>query len=194
MGQRAARGFSIFSEDAPLIAVNTHWNAAARVFTLIHELAHLVSRTNSVCIGIDSGRDVAPSTDLERWCETVGAAVLLPASADLQFVGQQQVGLEVAGKVARRFRVSLRAAALRLIQLGLATWNLYGSLPPASDSKPTGGGGSGRRRPMVRIDEYGKKTIRPFLRGIERQVISPSEAMDYLDVSYSNLESLASMV
>ena len=48
MGENAARGFSVWNDSAPLVAVNTHWNLAARIFTLLHELAHLATKTDSI--------------------------------------------------------------------------------------------------------------------------------------------------
>jgi hypothetical protein len=49
LGPECSRGFSAWDGLAPLIAMNTQWNTAARIFTLFHEVGHLVSRTNSVC-------------------------------------------------------------------------------------------------------------------------------------------------
>jgi hypothetical protein len=43
------RGFSLYSEYTPLIAINTHYDAPARVFSYIHELGHLLTRTDSIC-------------------------------------------------------------------------------------------------------------------------------------------------
>ncbi|MHC4471045.1 MAG: ImmA/IrrE family metallo-endopeptidase, partial [Planctomycetota bacterium] len=49
LGKEGIRGFSAYDDMAPLIAVNTAENYAARIFTIFHELCHLVSRTDSAC-------------------------------------------------------------------------------------------------------------------------------------------------
>lgn len=41
MGEESCRGFSIWNDVAPLIAINTAWLPEARIFTMLHELAHL---------------------------------------------------------------------------------------------------------------------------------------------------------
>ena len=78
LGKESCRGFSLWDDYAPVIASNTWWNPEARIYTLFHEYAHLLTRTNSACVQggrryLSSGTDPA-----ERWCEQFAAAVLLP--------------------------------------------------------------------------------------------------------------------
>jgi transcriptional regulator with XRE-family HTH domain len=40
MGKDSIRGFSLWDEHAPLIAINTWWRVEARTFTLMHEYGH----------------------------------------------------------------------------------------------------------------------------------------------------------
>jgi len=186
MGADAARGFSIWNPRAPAVVANTHWNQAARVFTLLHEFAHVLTRTNSVCA--EDGGAQGNAANIERWCEQVAAATLMPEAAMRAFMrGQGSVNLGTASRVAAHFLVSHRAATLRLISLGFAEWSLYNSLPAASDAKRGGGGGSGRNRVQVRIDEYGRRTTSTFVRAVQRDVIAIADAMRYLDVSDQNL-------
>jgi Zn-dependent peptidase ImmA (M78 family) len=193
MGADAARGFSIWNARAPAIVANTHWNTAARLYTLFHELAHVLTRTNSVCA--DDGRAQRHATDLERWCEQVAAAALMPEAEVRAFTRSvRSVNLETASRLATHFRVSRRAATLRLIDLDLAGWSLYRSLPAASDAKHSGCGGAGRTRPQVRIDEYGRRTTSTFVRAVQREVIGVADAMRYLDVSDQNLLDLEKML
>lgn len=191
MGRDAARGFSIWHDGAPAIVVNTHWNAAARIYTLFHELAHLLTRTNSVCV--ESVRPARGGSDVERWCERVAAAALMPASDVRALVDPgRRARLETARYVAGQLRVSMRAAALRLVDLELADWSLFRAIPAASDGKPAGGGGGGggRDRSRKRLDEYGRRTTLTFVRALKRDVISAGDAMRYLDVGDHDLDEL----
>ena len=192
MGGEAARGFSLFDERAPAIAVNTHFSQTARIYTMIHEVVHLLTRTNSICW--EPSGPVASSEEVERWCEAVAAACLMPRSAVSDFLsllGGRPITLSTASRMARRFKVSLRAAALRLVSLGHANWGLFLRLPASSDLKKGGGGGGGRKRARIRLDEYGKKTTSVVLRGLQGDIISRSDAMSVLDVSYQNIDDLA---
>ena len=189
MGADGARGFSLWDDAAPAIVINTHWNTAARIYTLFHELAHLLTRTNSICV--ETTRPKRDGSDLERWCERVAAAALMPADAVRALVdGAKSIGIATAKRVAAHFRVSLRAAALRLINLQLAGWPLFRSIPASADGKAAAGGGAGRDRPRKRFDEYGRRATFTFVRAVKQDVISASEAMRYLDVGDRDLDEL----
>lgn len=189
MGVDACRGFSVWDERSPLVAVNTAWPDEARSFTLFHELGHLLTRTDSAC----ATAPMAPQAGdpAERWCETFAAAVLIPSAA---LSGVTRVdSLSVLSSRARRMRVSIRAMALRLISLRKASWQLYQSIPPSAEIKRRGGaGGTGRNRAEIRADEFGRRTGELFVAAVQRDVISRSQALDYLDIPSSAFERLAS--
>jgi transcriptional regulator with XRE-family HTH domain len=50
LGKESCRGFSLWDNYAPLIAVNSAWRHSARIFTLFHEYGHLLTRTNDHCV------------------------------------------------------------------------------------------------------------------------------------------------
>jgi len=191
MGNASCRGFSIWSDAAPLIAVNTAWKDEARIFTLFHELGHLVTRTDSAC-AIGDVATGAPDDPAERWCETFAAAVVVPSVAGLSNV----VDLRQLGRLANQYKVSLRAMALRLIGGGKANWSLYRSIPAAADRKREGGaGGNGRNRREIREDEFGRRGTGVFVEAVRREVITTSQALDYLDIpiaEFAHLEPAAS--
>lgn len=202
MGKDGARGFSMWDDFAPLIAVNTHWNPAARAFTLLHELGHLITRTGSICAETGTKRSLPKSDDIERWCEQFAAAVLMPEEAIANVLKNvaptlltTSGGLPAAARISNTFSVSLRAAALRLIELGHADKELYGRLPTASDAKPKGGGagGSGRTRTVNHLDRYGRRVATTVVTALQRDVIDSSTALRYLDLSYHGLEQLAAL-
>jgi Zn-dependent peptidase ImmA (M78 family) len=125
---------------------------------------------------------------IERWCEEFAAALLIPRDA-LFGVGRV-TRLATLSDLARRLKVSLRATAIRLIELGKASWSLYDDIPPTSDSKRKGGGGTGRTRREIREDEFGSRTTEIFVSAVRREVITESQALDYLDIPSSEFERL----
>jgi Zn-dependent peptidase ImmA (M78 family) len=190
MGSESARGFSAWDEHAPAIAVNTHWGPSARIFTLFHELGHLVSRTSSVCDESFVSQRKDATDPVERWCESFAAALLLPWTdvehflrRQLRWDGRGQItDLGAASKIARRFKVSLRATVLRLIGKERASWTLYRAISPATETKHSAGGGSGRTRSEARFDEYGRRAAHVLLRGLERDVLSRDDVLAYLNI------------
>lgn len=105
------RGFALDDEQLPVIMLNGADAAQARSFTLLHELAHLLDRTGAVCL-LDDDREV------EQRCNRFAAAVLMPQRAVGDVVGGRDPS-DAVDTVARRFRVSPVAAALRLLGMGL---------------------------------------------------------------------------
>jgi Zn-dependent peptidase ImmA (M78 family)/transcriptional regulator with XRE-family HTH domain len=195
MGSDSARGFSFWDDLVPVIAVNTHWNPAARIFTMFHELGHLISRTSSVCQDGRVERHKDHGDPVERWCERFAAAFLLPWPDASRFLstkygwteGREIHDLKVASALARRFKVSLRASVLRLIDHKAAQWKLFTSIPKNSDAKTGGGGGGGRTRPQIRADEYGRRTATILFDGMQRDVLSRDDVLGYLNIGDAEL-------
>ena len=190
MGEESCRGFSIWDEYAPLICVNTAWLPEARVFTLFHEYAHLVTRTNSICVE-DAALGSATSGDAtERWCERVAAAVVIPTEGLERIVSESRgrsrgwkADLTTVTQVSTQLRVSRRAAALRLIEARYGEWSLFKSLPPHIDRRRDGGGGYGRTRATIRRQQLGNRTINMFAEALERDVVGAADVVDYLGAS-----------
>jgi len=196
LGHSSSRGFSLWDKRAPLIAVNTAWNNQARLFSIFHEIGHLVTRTQSVCIESSDGRFSKSPDKVERWAERFSASVLMPWQQMHEFLvsklgineRSQVRDLSIAEKLAREFEVSLRAAVIRLIEHDLATWDLYREIPPASDAKKGGGGGGGRDRRQKRIDEYGRYTMSVFSEAVDSGLLHRSEALSYLNIADTDLD------
>jgi len=112
-GKHNIRGFGVWDDYAPLVAVNTAYDPTARIFTLFHEVGHLLTRTDSACKSfIQPSRIDAVS---ERWCEQFAASFLLPAGALKEVAAQYDISSESptvdpdkARLIANRFSVSAR--------------------------------------------------------------------------------------
>jgi Zn-dependent peptidase ImmA (M78 family)/transcriptional regulator with XRE-family HTH domain len=107
------RGFSVYHDVAPIIVLNGGEPPAARIFTLMHELCHLLLRDGGVCT-------VWNDQQTERRCNRFAAGLLMPDPAVRNVAFGEDAGHDVE-RVARRFQVSRDAAAIRLRELGLVT-------------------------------------------------------------------------
>ncbi len=192
MGEDSIRGFSLWDQHAPLIALNTSWSAEARIFTLFHEYGHLLTRTSSACVE-SIGR--AKSDPTERWCEEFAADVIIPRRELQQYLLTHKLrqpikDIKTVSRIANVFRASLRATALRLIGMEAASWPLYATLPPLSERKrSTGGGGAGRQRAQIRLDQYGLQAIGVFATAVDKDVLNRADVLDYLDIPPASLGS-----
>jgi Zn-dependent peptidase ImmA (M78 family) len=195
LGPDAIRGFSFSDEAAPVISVNTAYNREARIFTAFHELGHLTLRSESLCV--DLGSDFANE---ERWCEEFAASVLLPKRAVLQFLGEVSAGEDYVGlakKLAAKFKVSIRAAAIRLIRLEVAPWSLYTLVDQKARSWDRHKGfarGRPTYRSQRRIDEYGTIVVDELIRGADQGLLNLRDLSDYLRVDTTEVDEIAQLV
>ena len=119
IGREAIRGFSLWDDYVPVIAVNTTYNHSARVFSVFHEFGHMLRRSFAACVDLTYRRN--DSTGIERWCEQFAAAALMPANEAKRIATriESEDRLPFVVALADAFNVSIRAAALRAADLGL---------------------------------------------------------------------------
>jgi hypothetical protein len=98
--------------------------------------------------------------------------------------------LDVPSALANRFKVSLRAATIRLIEMQLAAWDLYNQIPPVADNKPGGGGGRGLERSQIREGQYGDRAVRLLINALRGDVLGRADVLDTLDISDTDLVKL----
>jgi Zn-dependent peptidase ImmA (M78 family) len=199
VGEGSARGFSIWDDHAPLVVVNTFWRPEARIFTMLHELGHLVTRSNSACLEQGHGPRRPPEDPAERWCEAFAAQVLVPEHELVEVLtskhgwrkGRLVRELAVGHAIGRHFKVSTTAAVLRMIGIGAATWALYRSIPREADLKRGGGGGSGETRSRSRLRQYGRRTTRVLLEAMNADILGKDDVLGYLRVGEHELSEMA---
>src|SRR5262249_9997378 len=74
IGTSECLGLSIYKDELPVVVLNGADELAGRIFTLIHELAHLLTRSGGVCTVWDNSRE-------ESGCNRFAAELLMPADA-----------------------------------------------------------------------------------------------------------------
>src|SRR5215510_4948925 len=73
------RGFSISAEPFPVIVVNAKDSPRGRVFTLIHEFAHILTNRGGLCDLHTTARARTQEEETEVSCNQVAGSLLLPA-------------------------------------------------------------------------------------------------------------------
>lgn len=197
MGKASCRGFSLWDSFAPLIAVNASWNFEMGISALFHEYGHLLTKSNSVCAN-HASIDSTVSNDAEEvWCDSFAASLLLPWYALSKFLheqfnwspGMKIKDLNIIGAVTRRFKVSLRAATLRLIDRKAAERDLYSHVPELTD-KNENEGAIGRSRLQIKQESYGSSAFNLAIMAINKDLVSSADALTFLDITDADLSKL----
>lgn len=113
------RGFAIVDDYAPVVAVNSKDTPAAKSFTLLHEMAHLLIGEEGISdIAFSSSKHVA-NRKVEAFCNAVAAATLVPAKQLIDaFAKFNNDHVMATVKLAKRYQVSEEVIARRLLDLG----------------------------------------------------------------------------
>ncbi|MBC6438305.1 MAG: ImmA/IrrE family metallo-endopeptidase [Rhodobacteraceae bacterium] len=133
IGADVFRGFAIADPVAPFVVINAHDARPARAFTLIHELAHIWLGQTGVSGKISTALPKTETARVERFCNDVAGAFLLP---DGQFTGAVdrfnpddiEAACACIDHVARQWAVSEPMVAYRLYRTGALSAVAYQTL------------------------------------------------------------------
>lgn len=121
-----ARGMCLAKFPLPVIVFGKE-SPGAQLFTLLHELAHIVIKQSGVIGYINKNTD----KPIEKWCDQFAASFLMPISEVIRLAGNkpaspaQSISDEVLNAHARFFRVSAHAMLIRLVHLGYVETRYY---------------------------------------------------------------------
>lgn len=199
------RGFSVSEWPYPIIALNGSDSPRGRLFTLLHELAHLALTAGGLC-DLHEGRAQQHRAEdtVEQFCNRVAAAALMPMGtfkADpLVSHASGDWPLDQLYALSRKYGPSSEAVLLRLVSLGLASWDLYWRRKEELEAeysaarerererrKESGGGPSFY---VVKARDLGHGYVISVLDAFNAKVISSLDVVDYLDVRYDQLRGL----
>lgn len=191
------RGFSLGIGICPIVALNGADWPRGKIFTLLHELAHVGFRSDGLC-------DLQRKGDsrLERLCDTVAASALMPANEFLSTLRKARSGnltSELARAVGIEFGASGEAALLRMVELGSATWDDYWRLKPEFESAYASFKADERQRNaaqdspiyyQVKRRDLGRRFINQMMTAYQEEVLSSRDLAQLLEVSYDKIPKL----
>lgn len=192
-------GFSVAEDGKRAIVVNSSDTIIARrIFTLFHECGHLLLAKPGVCLP-DEGQ-VPKSKAVETFCNRFSAALLIPQT-ETEHLGRAIHDADVASAAkhcALRYHVSRFVVLGRMHSLGLLSQQDYNGIAQkwsATSTKrraPTGGGGESPVEKCIR--QRGRRLAISVLDGAERNLITTTDAMRYLNIKLADLATLRSKV
>lgn len=113
------KGISVYYDEFPIIAVNNKDYERAKTFSLMHELAHLIRRSSSLCLIDFSERN----DDEEKLCDKIAAEILMPADTFKNVIASFYKTYtcwsnECLNNIADKFGVSVFSVIRRLYDVG----------------------------------------------------------------------------
>lgn len=186
---REMRGLSVAYDVFPIIVLNRKDEQSARLFTLCHELVHVLSRTSGICN--TTGENETTEKELELFCNRVAGLALVPTEmldSNLHTCKIRNYGLNDTEVYAlsRDFAVSKEVIIHRLWKTGVITERqYYDTLKRYSDEylayKNAKKEKSGFLSPAIdKGTQVGKLYARTVISAYNTEKISSREASGYL--------------
>lgn len=126
--QNIIDGFCISDEIFPIIFLDNQKAEARRIFTIAHELAHILLGTNSITIeDTDSINNLdAQDQAIERFCNRMANEILIPQS-DFQNEFSQKPATEIKfyKDASRRYRVSTQVILYKCLNLNWINYSQF---------------------------------------------------------------------
>jgi Zn-dependent peptidase ImmA (M78 family)/DNA-binding XRE family transcriptional regulator len=192
------RGTSIPHGPLPVILMNNSDAPVGRVFTLIHELTHILLTNGGHRTSAMEGQQLPEDQLLERVSNRFAAAVLLPKREFLaeaaRFPGSVSGDDESLKALANRTKVSPEAVLRRLVSLNKASARLYREKRKLWQQRPWFKPPQGVGGPPIEVkiaSSIGKPFLSLVLDGYQRNVVSSSDVSDFLGVQLKYLERVA---
>lgn len=201
--QEEMRGVSLPTDVLPIVILNGGDAHAGRIFTLLHELTHLLLRQGGVC-DMAPIEDGTPDARVEAFCNAVAGNILVPADALLGVLPLQGVHtwtMEELDHLARHFSVSRYVILRRLLTVGRTTPVHYRAVSAQLDQeqqqardKPRGESAGGPPPSVMAVRNLGRPFVRLVLDAYAQDRIALATASDYLGVKIRHLRRIESLV
>lgn len=187
----------LYFDLVPVIMLNGTDATRGRLFSLLHEYAHLLLHTEGLCDTTTDTRATSPDRALEARCNALAAAMLMPEQAILtsplvkEHPAGQPWSLPELIEAAQPFGVSAEAFLRRLVTLGKVPLKHYQEFREGRDS-PVVRSRSGRGNfYYTKARDLGKGYVRRVAGAHRRALIDSNTAATYLDVKVGQIAKLA---
>lgn len=194
-----ARGISLLKFPLPVAGVNSKESPEPRIYTLLHEVIHLMLAMGKE--EVPAARERRSERDwevVERFAEEATSHALVPEDALRRVIGEARLprnGWDIGDvrTLARRFRISPLAMATRLRASGIFTWAQYRAWRAGWEAwvatLPMRKGGFAHPVTMA-VSRAGRPFTSTVLEALATNRIGPVEAARHLDLKFEHFEKL----
>jgi Zn-dependent peptidase ImmA (M78 family)/DNA-binding XRE family transcriptional regulator len=192
------RGLSVNEKTFPIVVVNRKDSYNARNFTLIHELAHLITRTAGICNKI--GISESDSVQIELKCNQIAALALVPENLLINNAKCSQLlnnwDDRLVRNIGNAFGVSREVIIGRLYSLKKISFNFYKSKLDEYTAEYKKNNPSKNKKgftdPPTNIgSQMGKMYARTVLNAYNQDLITPRDAIQFFNnLRLSHFDSL----
>lgn len=184
-------GFSLYDDIFPIIYVNNSATKTRQMFTLFHELAHLVFHTSGIDTVEDSYIPSLPVRQkrIEVLCNSFAAQFLVPDDAFKQAIKGLDHSERTAERLAQQFRVSREVIYRKFLDRDWINQTDYSEAVQRWTSQRQASGPGGDHY-WTKIAYLGRDYIALALSQYYQNRIDENQLAEYLDTKPKNISAL----
>jgi Zn-dependent peptidase ImmA (M78 family)/transcriptional regulator with XRE-family HTH domain len=193
-----ARAFSFTDGGLPVIVINTKDAMKARIFSLFHELGHILLNEGGICdpgkLGIEESSKRSKS--IEAFCNFFAGAILIPKDSLLSHrliegrPPSHKWPDRTLGTISNDYKVSKEVILRRMLIAGLTSREFYQMKHNEwmlKDRKPESIRGIKRDIPKECLQRNGKPLTSLVLASYRNDRITTSDVADYLGIRVKHI-------
>ena len=191
-GESAFSGFCLYDMDFPVIYVNNNKAKNRQIFTLFHELAHLLMHTGGVDTRHDDYIEYLTGDDrrIETLCNLFTAEFLVPSRDFRGRLSSKPIHDDAIADFAELYGVSRETILRRLLDWDLVSQRDYDKKTQQWRKERKEGSGAGGNFYLTRGAYLGEKYIEAVFSNYHQGKVSQEQAADYLDVKTRNVDGM----
>lgn len=196
--QREFSGFCLWHPEFPVILINNSTTKTRQVFSLMHELTHVLCDRNGISRFDNRGIEKLPLPDrvIERFCNTLAGEILVPSDdflpASRNFVPETASDGQFA-ELAGRYHVSRSVILHRFLERGLVTVEFY-VMKDREWAEQGREGGSGGDYYATQGTYISERFLREVVSRYARRLLTKNEAADLIGVKPRNFDRFEDLV
>lgn len=199
--QREISGFCLRDDQFPIIMINNSTTKTRQIFSIVHELAHLLFDRSGISRFDSSGINELPPQDraIEAFCNSIAAEILVPA-ADFA-AAEREWGRDPRratddefALLASQYHVSRSVILRRFLDQGRITQAFYLQKDREWNEQVTGKGGGGGDYYNTQSAYLSERYLREVVSQYARRQITKTEAADLIGVKPKNFATFEDLV
>lgn len=193
--QKDISGFCLLDADFPLIYLNNSATKTRQIFSLLHELAHLLLNINGISKFESSYINRLPAAErrIEQFCNKIAAEILIPSDDFAQQIAgfpsnAETVQDHLFANLGSRYGVSREAVLRRLLDMARVSQSFYEQKAKlwSSQKKAASGGDWYASQNTYLSDRLAREVIGRHY----RNQISVEQASEFLGIKAKNFAGL----
>jgi Zn-dependent peptidase ImmA (M78 family)/transcriptional regulator with XRE-family HTH domain len=197
--QREFSGFCLWHPEFPVILINNTTTKTRQVFSLLHELAHVLCYRSGISRFDDRGIEELPQPDrtVERFCNALAGEILVPAADFAAVAGgfaPEKASDEQFAALAAHYRVSRSVILRRFVERGAATMDFYLAKDREWAEQRREAGGKGGSYYSTQGAYLSEQFLREVVSRYTRRLLTKAEAADLIGVKPRNFERFEDLV